>query len=55
MTKKVHWKGDFSNGPKNGVAVIVNGLASITWEDGSKMVAPDFTLSPRYGWTLADA
>lgn len=55
MTKQVHWKGDFSNSPKSGFAVIENGMARITWEDGTTMVVPEFTMSPRYGWTIADA
>lgn len=55
MTKRVFWKGDFSNGPKHGSAVIDNGMAKITWDDGSTMVAPEFTLNPRYGWSLTDA
>lgn len=55
MEKMVHWTGDFSNEPKSGVAFIENGLAKITWEDGSKMIAPDFTMLPRYGWTVTDA
>ena len=54
MTKQVHWKGDFSNAPKSGVAIIENGMARITWEDGTTMVAPEFTMSPRYGWTVSE-
>ena len=55
MAKKVHWKGDYANNPKSGTAIIENGMARITWEDGSTMLVPDFTMSPRYGWTIADA
>lgn len=55
MTKQVNWKGDYANEPKSGVAVIENGMARITWSDGSTILVPEFTMSPRYGWTVADA
>lgn len=55
MTKLVNWKGDYSNEPKSGVATIAGDMAHIVWSDGSKMVAPLFTLKPHYGWTVSDA
>jgi len=54
MTKRVHWNGDMANEPKSGTAVISNGLYLITWDDGSKMVAPDFTILAKCGWTVSD-
>lgn len=47
----ISWNGDSQNEPKTGKIVKIEGeLVHIEWSDGSKMVAPDFTLNARYGW-----
>lgn len=56
MTKQIKWNGDFANSPKAGVAIFgANGMVQISWNDGSKMIVPDFTIKPQYGWTVSDA
>lgn len=52
MTKAIKWTGDFANAPKSGVVVFANGMAFITWSDGSEMTVPEFTINARYGWTV---
>jgi len=44
-----------ANEPKVGTATILNGMFHITWDDGSKMIVPDFTINTKYGWSVTDA